>query len=282
MRISIMATFKRFFAPLLLVAVLAFSWTSPLDTLSTEQVDTGLKRALVTFGTARALNAVISVAQGTDVAIEPAGIGVKFAPGEILDPINDMVEKFSSLMMFASISFGIQKILISLGGHWMVSTVLSAAVVLWAVLHISGRPIPEWCSKLLAITLLLRFAVPLVTVGSNILFDHFLANDYVQSQALLESGAMEAKNLKNLDATPPQNQSIQDRLKAMVPNINVKEPLQHFKDVAEQWTEKMVTLMVVFLLQTLIFPLLMLWGLFSFAKSLLFQLPYTVAIEKSP
>ncbi len=277
-----MATFKRFFAPLLLVAVLAFSWTSPLDTLSTEQVDTGLKRALVTFGTARALNAVISVAQGTDVAIEPAGIGVKFAPGEILDPINDMVEKFSSLMMFASISFGIQKILISLGGHWMVSTVLSAAVVLWAVLHISGRPIPEWCSKLLAITLLLRFAVPLVTVGSNILFDHFLANDYVQSQALLESGAMEAKNLKNLDATPPQNQSIQDRLKAMVPNINVKEPLQHFKDVAEQWTEKMVTLMVVFLLQTLIFPLLMLWGLFSFAKSLLFQLPYTVAIEKSP
>jgi hypothetical protein len=277
-----MATFKRFFAPLLLVAIMAFSWTSPLDTLSTEQVDTGLKRALVTFGTARALNAVISVAQGTDVAIEPAGIGVKFAPGEILDPINDLVEKFSSLMLFASISFGIQKILINLGGHWMVSAVLSVAAVVWSILHITGRQIPEWCSKLLAITLMLRFAVPLVTVGSNVLFDHFLANDYVKSQALLESGAKEAKSLKNLDATPPENQSIQDRLKGMVPNINVKEPLQHFKDVAEQWTEKMVTLMVVFLLQTLIFPLLMLWGLLSFAKTLLFQLPYTVAIEKSP
>ncbi len=277
-----MGIFKRFGAPLFLVAILVLSWTSPLDTLSTEQVDSGLKRALVTFGTARALNALISVAQGTDVAIEPAGIGVKFAPGEILDPINDLVEKFSALMLFASISFGIQKILISLGGHWLVSAVLSAAVVVWSILHISGRHIPEWCSKLLAITLLLRFAVPLVTVGSNVLFDHFLVKDYVQSQALLESGATQAKNLKNLDATPSENLGIQDRLKALMPNINVKEPLQHFKDVAEQWTEKMITLMVVFLLQTLIFPLLMLWGLFSFAKSLLFQLPYTAAIDKSP
>ena len=277
-----MATFKRFFAPLLLVAVLVLSWTSPLDTLSTGQVDSGLKRALVTFGTARALNALISVAQGTDVAIEPGGVGVKFSPGEILDPINDLVEKFSTLMLFASISFGIQKILITLGGHWLVSAMLSAAVILWSILHISGRQVPEWCSKLLVITLLLRFAIPVVTFGSNVLFDHFLAKDYEQSQALLDSGVMEAKNLKSLEAKPPENQSIQDRLKALVPNINVKEPLQHFKDVAERWTEKMVTLMVVFVLQTLIFPLLMLWGMLSLAKSVLFQLPYTVAIEKSP
>ena len=125
-----MASFKRIYAPLLLVAILFLSWTSPLDAMSTEQVDAGLKRALVTFATARMLNAVISVAQGTDVAIEPAGIGVKFAPGEILDPINDLVEKFSTLMLFASIAFGIQKILINLGGHWAVSATLSAAVVL--------------------------------------------------------------------------------------------------------------------------------------------------------
>jgi hypothetical protein len=95
------------------------------------------------------LNAVISVAQGTDVAIEPAGVGVKFSPGEILDPINDLVEKFSTLMLFASISFGIQKILITLGGHWVVSAALSGAAILWSVWHVSGRYIPEWCTKLL-------------------------------------------------------------------------------------------------------------------------------------
>jgi hypothetical protein len=35
----------------------------------------------------------------------------------------------------------------------------------------------------------------------------------------------------------------------------------------------MINLMVVFLLQTLIFPLLLLWGMLSLAKSFLVQLP---------
>ena len=279
-----MESLKRIIAPLLLVAILVLSWTSPLDAISTEQVDAGLKRALVTFATARMLNAVISVAQGTDVAIEPAGIGVKFAPGEILDPINDLVEKFSTLMLFASIAFGIQKILITLGGHWAVSATLSAAVVLWSTWHLSGRYIPEWCTKLLLITLVLRFAVPLVTVGSNELFQQFLDNDYKQSQAVLESGAANVMNMAALDAQPQtqESRSLLDRWKEMAPNINVKERLAHIKDSAEQWTEKMINLMVVFLLQTLIFPLLLLWGLASFAKSLLVPLPPKIDYGKSP
>jgi hypothetical protein len=278
-----MASLKRIIAPLLLVAILFLSWTSPLDAMSTEQVDAGLKRALVTFATARMLNAVISVAQGTDVAIEPAGIGVKFAPGEILDPINDLVEKFSTLMLFASIAFGIQKILITLGGHSVVSATLSAAVVLWSAWHLSGRHIPEWCTKLLLITLVLRFAVPLVTVGSNELFQQFLAKDYGQSQTVLESGAANVMNMAALDAQPQtqENRSLLDRWKEMAPNINVKERLAHIQDSAEQWTEKMINLMVVFLLQTLIFPLLLLWGLASFAKSLLVPLPPKIDYGKS-
>ena len=277
-----MVIFKRLFAPLLLAAVLALSWTSPLDTLSMEQVDSGLKRALVTFATARSLNAVISVAQGTDVAFEPGGVGIKLAPGEFLDPINDMVEMFSTLMLFASISFGIQKILIGLGGHWAVFAALAAAVILWSIPHVSGRPVPEWCSKLLVIALLLRFAVPLVTVGSNLLFDQFLAKDYERSQALLESGAAKVKNLQQLNTLPPESQGFLDRLKAKVPNINIEEQIHQLEAVAGQWAEKMINLMVVFLLQTLIFPLLLLWAMLSFAKSMLLQFRPTVYIEKAP
>ena len=44
----------------------------------------------------------------------------------------------------------------------------------------------------------------------------------------------------------------------------------------------MINLMVVFLLQTLIFPLLLLWGLASFAKSLLIPLPPKIDYGKSP
>ena len=129
---------------------------------------------------------------------------------------------------------------------------------------------------------MLRFAVPLVTVGSNELFQQFLANDYEQSQTVLASGAADVGNMAALDPKPQENQGLLDRWKGMAPNMNVKERLTHVKDSAEQWAEKMINLMVVFLLQTLIFPLLLLWGLASFAKSLLVPLPAKIHYGKSP
>jgi hypothetical protein len=97
-------------------ALIVGAWLAPLDLPAMQQVDAGLKRALVSFATARALNAVISVAQGTQASVQPLGVGVTLSPGQILDPVNDLVEKFSDLMLVASVVFGIQKVLISIGG----------------------------------------------------------------------------------------------------------------------------------------------------------------------
>ena len=84
------------------------------DEVGQSHVDTAFKRALVGYALARGLNGAISVAQGTEVAIQPAGVGVNFTPGQILDPVNDLVERFSWIMMLASSSLGIQKVLLSM------------------------------------------------------------------------------------------------------------------------------------------------------------------------
>src|SRR5690349_8497107 len=68
----------------LLCALLTAVWLVPPDGRATRQVEDGLKRALATYAAARALNAVISVAQGTEVALEPGGVGVVLAPGQVL------------------------------------------------------------------------------------------------------------------------------------------------------------------------------------------------------
>ena len=49
---------KRILLCLALIAVLATAWFKPLDPIATQQVDAGLKRALVSFATARALNSI--------------------------------------------------------------------------------------------------------------------------------------------------------------------------------------------------------------------------------
>jgi hypothetical protein len=122
---------RRILLVLSLVAVLLGAWLAPLDAPATQQVDAGLKRALVSFATARALNAVISVAQGTEVSLQPLGVGVTLAPGQLLDPVNDLVEKFSDLMLMASVAFGVQKVLISMGGYWLISLLLTFAAIGW-------------------------------------------------------------------------------------------------------------------------------------------------------
>ena len=269
-----MELLKRFLVPLCLAALVACSWLSPLDSLATQQVDAGLKRALVSFGTARALNAVISVAQGTQVAVEPAGVGFSLAPGQILDPVNDLVEQFSHLMLVASVSFGVQKVLISMGSHWLISTLVTVAALFWSLLYLRQQSMPTWLPKVLMIAIVLRLAVPVVTVGTDVLFQHFLAADYTACQNIIEAGAANAKKFNPPALTPPENQGLLEKMKGWIPqDINVAARIDGFVKAAEQWPEQVIKLMVIFLLQTLLIPIALLWCLIAVAKGILgFQL----------
>ena len=255
---------------LALLALLLGAWLAPLDKPAMQQVDAGLKRALVSFAAARALNAVISVAQGTEVSVEPLGVGVTLTPGQLLDPVNDLVEQFSNLMLMASVAFGIQKILISMGGYWLISVLLSVTAIGWAVLAFRGQRAPRWLRGLLVITLMLRFAIPVVTLGSDLLWQKFLAADYEASQQVISSSTGQ---VASLNPALPQ-ESVQpgwlDRMKGWVtPNGEIKARFEKLKQAAEQAVEHIIKLIVIFLLQTLVIPLLLLWGLTALAKAAL-------------
>lgn len=116
-----MQTARRIIMALSLATMVFCSWLAPLDSISFQQADAGLKRALISFAAARALNAVISVAQGTEVSVQPLGFGVNFTPGQLLDPVNDIVEQFSNVMLAASVAFGVQKALIGIATYWLIS-----------------------------------------------------------------------------------------------------------------------------------------------------------------
>jgi hypothetical protein len=251
-----------------LVAVMvASSWLAPLDATADRQVDAGLKRALLTFASARALNAVISVVQGTQVAIEPAGVGVVLTPGQVLDPVNDLVEQFSNLMLMASVSFGVQKVLISIGAHWVVSLILSIAALGWALFLFRREPAPAWLTRLLVILLMTRFAVPVVTIGADGLFRTFMATDYQSSQQVIDTASGNLASLDPPAAAPSESQGMLEKFKGWLPQSgDVKARFEQLKQVAERAIEHVIKLMVIFLLQTLLLPLLLLWVLYGVAR----------------
>jgi hypothetical protein len=260
-----MPRIRRYALALFMLAAVACAWWAPLDAPASGQVDAGLKRALISFASARALNAVISVAQGTELSVQPLGVGVTLTPGQLLDPVNDLVEKFSTLMLAASVAFGVQKALIAMGGWWAVSLALTVVASGWAWLYLRRQAVPVWLSRALVIMLMLRFAIPVVTLGSDLLWQKFLATDYQSSQQGIDSTSTQAAKL----APPPvaQSQGMLDRMKGwLADNADVRARFEELKQAAEQATEHIIRLIVVFLLQTLVIPLLLLWALYALAR----------------
>ena len=94
----------------LLFALLAvtISWTSGLQSQSDEYVTEALQSGAIVYATARGINGVVSFMQGTELS--PAFL--TFAVGEFLDPVNDLIERFSGLLMLALGSLSLQKILL--------------------------------------------------------------------------------------------------------------------------------------------------------------------------
>lgn len=253
----------------LLCALLAASWLGPLEAAANAQVDAGLKRALLSFASARALNAAISLAQGTEIAVQPAGVGINLSVGQILDPLNDLVERFAELMLTASIAFGIQKVLLEIGAHWAISAIFSLLAAAWAFCYLRRQVPPPWLSRLLLVLVLTRFAMPLATIGSDAVFQHFLADDYRASQQAVERSAGSAERLD-----PPAaggEAGLVERLKGWLGAQGTawRARVDLLRQAVEQASAHIVKLMVIFVLQTLLLPLLLLWGLLGLGRGLL-------------
>lgn len=244
-----------------------FAWLAPLDSAANQQVDTGLKRALVSFASARGLNAVISVVQGTEVAVEPAGVGVVFTPGQVLDPVNDLVEQFSNLMLIASVSFGVQKVVLGIGAYWLVSLLLSLAALGWAFFYLRMKSAPGWLTRILVVLLMVRFAVPVVVIGTENLFQKFMAADYSASQQVIDTTSDQLVKLNPPTAAATESQGVLGKIKGWwSQNSDVKLRFEGLKQAAEHATENIIKLIVIFLLQTLVIPLLLLWVLYGVTR----------------
>lgn len=259
----------RIFSFVIVLIIVVFAWFGSVDRNASQQVDAGLKRALATFATARTLNAVISVAQGTEFAVEPGGVGLNFAPGQLLDPVNDLVEQFSNVMLFASVAFGVEKLLISIGAHWVVSLLVSLIAVLWLLFRLQDRPAPSWLTGGLLIFLMLRFATPVVLVGSDLIFTHFMSDQYTSSEQLVSNASNKVAALNAKSKAEPVNPSLLDKLKGLSSNFDVSAKVMQLKQIAEQTTEHIINLIVLFLMQTLVVPIVLLWGLYAFTRAVL-------------
>lgn len=275
---------------ILVAVLLVLTFTRSIDDLGQRYNDAAFKRAFVTFAIARGLNGLISVAQGTEVALQPAGLGLVFAPGQIFDPINDLVEQFAHVMLIATTSLGAQKILMQISAWWgMNAMVLVAALlvmwVLWWPQKFSRR-IRSLVFRSALVIVFLRFVLPVVTIMNEYTFDIFLAEQYQASSQMLDDTRDE---IQAINEVKPQSDgttatmSFIDRLSQFYENttrsISLGDRISRYKEKLSHASEHAINLIVVFLLQTVLFPIAFVWLGFGAFKFLSRQLRPPRAME---
>ncbi len=280
-QINISATSKTIALSVVVAAVIALALFKPMDDLGGEYVDDAFQRALLGFAIARGLNGVISVAQGTEIAVQPAGVGVNFAPGQILDPINDLVERFSWIMLLASSSLGVQKMLLAMSGWIGLGVLVAVAAAFFLLTQWVGFKANDTLKRIAArcflLLLVLRFMMPLVALGNEWFYQQFLADQYQQSSQQLENISEKIGEINNEvmqdSNTEPASNALVDRARQLyrsaVKKVDFEQRLDDYNIAVQDLSENAINLIVVFTLQTVLLPLLFLWVALTLVRRLL-------------
>ena len=255
-----------------LVAAAYFRW---LDRPAREFYDAAFKRAVATFAVARTINGVISFAQDLDVEATPIGFGISFSPGEILDPLNDMIERFSWVMLLSSISLGVQRILLEVS-EWRPFTI---AFIVVCMLHLGlylgshwqapfqnalNHTIIPWSKTLLLISIVFRFAVPLSMSANTVVHEAFLLDEYDEAHQAVTRTSKEIDSLSTIQQDLSGQQGEMNVISRFGRGLsdtltNVTSVPRRLKEMASSLISNLVRLLVVFLVETVILPLLFLW-----------------------
>lgn len=260
---------------MLTALLVVLSSITTVDRAAREDYESLFHRALITFALARTLNGVISVVQGTELALQPAGVGVTLTPGEVLDPVNDLVERFSWIMLAATLSLGVQQVLLDIGQWWGTRLAVALLALAWLALRFwrgGHRAFEQTALRVLVVVLFLRFAVPLALIANEAVYQQFLESRYVESTQVIESAGSEIQqaNQSAVELAEEGEGSLFDSwgraIDSTRESLNLKERVAVVKARATEVVEHLIQLSVVFILQTGILPLAFLWLLVHLMK----------------
>lgn len=261
-------------AILVVMAVLAW-WEMPQQ-WALDFLDATLGQAFSAFAIAKGLNATISVLQSSTIDLQVFQV----SPGEALDPANDMIERFSWVMFAATGSLALQKLLLGISGSLIIKVFASGACLLAALGLLTGsRQSADgmhsrqrwWQVAILRVALwgiALRFAVLSVALASG-----------AAGQAFLDDSR--DTQMAQLSVTQQQLAEVAD--KQVGGDHEERSWWQQFKGSMEGWvggpitsvaqgfdamTDKVIDLTMLFITQTVLFPLGFLWVVLRLLRGL--------------
>ena len=168
----------RLFLVFLIASVLTISWTGILDDISAEFLNDSFINAIATYGSARFINGIISVLQTTTIEAGALFVGGSLSIGQMLDPINDAVERLSNVMTIAIGSILLQKTLLAITSSLLFKVLLTLSGLVLAISSfIKDAPYMQMLSKLFFFLVFIR-----LSLGFMLLLNIAVDQSYLSEQ----------------------------------------------------------------------------------------------------
>lgn len=277
----------------LVLVLTALSTHGTLDNFASERLTETTIESFAIYGVARGLNATISVVQSTEVD----AVVVSTSVGEALDPVNDAIERFSNVMMWALGSVLLQGVVLAFVSStpfkWvfalMAIITLSTLVVVWRR-QSAGAPVVDslnrfstMAAQAFVLAAIVRFIVPLFVVVSYLAGQALLQSDIDRisedvsviseevtgdDQEILDQLAIEESNLdvrSGLDPETAEETGIFDRAReaaaGILPDLNIPDFSSMISNLVAQagsLVEYLTRLLVLITIKNIILPLVFL------------------------
>jgi len=213
-------------------------------------------RAVYSFALAKGINAIISVLQSSEISVSFfVALNVQF--GQILDPVNDLVERFSWIMLASSVSLGVQKLLLVLGQSIYIKVVIliSAIIslgIIW-IKELNSKIFLKYILKIFALLMILRFGAVVFIFSSEVFYNQIYSQEYYNTTSYIKEYKVELEEINN--------------------KKELDSYWKNFEDRMEAFSKKVIKLITIFIVLTVLLPLLYLW-FFIFLIKLIFNIKF--------
>ncbi len=250
-----------------------------IDQNADEYFKSAASEAALAYTTCRVINASVSIVKESELQLEPAGIGLSLAIGQALDPIDDMTERLSDVIVTAIVSLGVQKIFyeisVFIAPLLLSVTILILSILIWSKNH-RLKIIHQSLLRVTLLIIIFRFFLPLSAVTNNFINQHFFQKKISAARSELAISSSTFSELKDFNL--PEIDGIMGTIKGSASLLKQKtvELKNILKSVKDQTSGIIVNLLEltwlyagVFFIQVIFLPLLAFWILTKMANILL-------------
>lgn len=249
----------------LLFVGLVLTWIPALDDAANRYLNEATSDTLLAYGAARAINAIISVIQSIELSIS-LGAGVAVNLGEALDPLNDLVERFSAFVLYGLAGLGIQKLVLVASSSMFTKLVVSIVMIsAWVTWLIRGS-LPSLLKTFLVLMIFLRFAFA-IEVGLSWALDQAYFNAH-QREALstLDIAETKLKAVQDEYMQAIEDQGVFRGAWTTAKNLIGTEDQQ---GITELTVDALIQLLVITLVRSILLPVGFLWVMYLIIRRLI-------------